>query len=259
MDWDASTYSGTFGDGWTDSVGGVFAQQGGGDGPVKSVATIAGASVDVIEFSADSFDVFWTTAENPGAPPFEGLSEYSISIVFSTTSAGAGSEDNWYQWNGLVGVENPGPGVGDWTLGLSENGFAGGGGSLGGGDVGTLTTAPLAAGYHTMTFVLEDNGDATHSQYLYLDGVLQTSDLNIAYGGATVIDSQGRFAIGARFAGDNGFIDANIARIQFDDTALSQGEIDLLHADYLGEVPEPGAAACLALSGLALLARRRRG
>ena len=262
MDFDATNWSGNFtadpADNWVDSVAGVVAQRGGlnGAAPTKSVATINGQPVDAINFTSDSFDVNTTTH------PLAGKKEFTISLVFRTTTPGAGGENNFYQNNGFVGKELPGPGVGDWNLGVSTGGLINGGTGLGSGDTGTPGPVVNDGAWHVASFVIDNNDNGTFTQTMYVDGVAAGAPDTVAYNTAA---DQGdiaasNFAIGARRDGDNGYItEGSIARLQFDDLALTPAQIASRHTSFLGEaVPEPASAVLLLVAGTALLARRRR-
>jgi hypothetical protein len=265
MDWDASNYSGTFGDGWTDSIANVTAASGGGGAPnpVKNTGSINGFSVDYLTFTADSFDV------NPTTTPITGLAEFSISMVFrlpTSYTAPNVPENNFYQHNGVAGKERSGAGTGDWNVGFVDVAGDGtvqlvGGSGLGSGDVGTAGSITVADNaWHTSSFVVEDLGDGSFNQLLYLDGVLIASDLAISYGGSDSSIAADNWAIGARRDGDNGYLqEGDIARLQFDDTALTLSEVEASHATFLGEaVPEPSSTMLLVLGCFALGRRSRR-
>lgn len=244
MDWDATTYSGTFANGWTDKVGGVHAVAGGGGGgptgPLKGTAVLAGKTIDTIFFTADSFDVNITNH------PLVGLNEFTISLVVRVPVAVDSPnepENNFWLHNGFAGKEIGNAGVGDWNIGLTD--LAGNGGAnivgatgLGAGDIGTAGPTIDDDQWHTVHFVVDNLGNGTFDQRLYLDGIQVGTDLGIAYAGIPVINAA-NFSIGARRDGGNGYLpQGDIARMQFDDTALTPTQVAAQAATYLGELDD---------------------
>lgn len=261
IDWDASDWAGTkvggWGGGtgsddalWIDKVSGVIAYPGGdGDGnggPQKNVATIGGNTLaDIISFQVDSFDVIVGGAGN-ASTPLGGLRQYTIAAVVRIPDYDPPNipENNFWQHNGIVGVEAGGAGVGDWNLGvtdLADNGVGVlvAGSALGAGDIGTVPTTPTAIDdgvWHTVHVKTVDNGDDTWSQFLYIDGAQVGADENIAYGGDPTNLVDRTFAIGARFNGDNGYMPRmDLARLQFHNAPLDNAAIAAEAANFLTE------------------------
>ena len=264
MDWDASTWAGGAAT-WKDTAGGVVAVRGAGQ-PTKATAMIGMSTVDIIQFGGSSFDI--NTPPNPANPIHKlvGLQQFTISAVFRVTvgATGAGGENDFYNNNGITGVEIGGAGVGDWALGLSKNNgnaAINGGTGLASGDTGTQGPNVNDGRFHTAAFVVRNVDGTTFTQTMYLDGVKVGAVDTATYGGGSASIVNSRFSIGARLDGGNGFFPGDLARLQFDNTPLTAAQAAAQAANYLGEtsaVPEPASLGLLGLGGLGLLARRRR-
>ena len=266
MEWDATSY--TPGMAWTQTAaGGSDILVGGADAEniqkISGESFGAGQSIDFVRFSgAQSFD------QNNINHPLAGLQAYSISAVYRSTDTGmvsTGNVNNFYQYNGIVGKEVGGGGVGDWGIGIYDDGKLGAGVALGGGDNGVGTAASVnGTGFHTFTQSIQNNGDNTFNLRLFQDGALANELLNIGYGGTTSIRAT-NWAVGAIRDGENApFYTGDLAHLRFDNTALLLGDVSGptgLHANFLGTVsavPEPSSFAILGLAAVAGIVIQRR-
>ncbi len=257
--WDASDY--TSGD-WTASTGGQVLNEENGT-TVKVTRSFTGGDYNSVNYDAISFngaaDFLSATAN-----PISGLSEYSISVVYSfadpaTAASGASSNVNeFFGYNGLLGFDIPGVGLGEFGIGA----YAGGSGAEVGAGNGLndldrgITAGSVVSGLQVLTYTVTNNNNGTYNHATYVNGSL-VQDLGIFYNGSTTTPNNA-FHVGS-IVGAGTFFEGDIALIRFDSAPLESTEISALHSDYLGVVPEPAAFSfALGLCALFCIGSRKR-
>ena len=142
--WNADSISGNTGDtvsAWTDSVGSkVATQNGAGNLPTLALAGL-GAHKTVRFNGAQTQSLQVADVDSP----ISSATNFSIAVVFKTSTNGVGGEGQWYQNTGIVDAEQPGT-TEDWGMVLNANGRAGAGIGGGGGDRTIYSQAGLANG-----------------------------------------------------------------------------------------------------------------
>ena len=159
-------------------------------------------------------------------------------MVFRTVSGGSSGEDDFWRNEGLVGIELPGGGVGDWGVGIAAGGLINAGSALHAGDSGSIGPVVNDGSWHVATMVIDDLGNGTHDRRLYLDGAEVASDLALPYGGGSSVAANSSLFFGDYAPSDPNATKENfqgdIAHIRLDDQPLSPAEIATAHGDYLG-------------------------
>lgn len=225
-EWDADDF--TNGATWPGTVAATVNQ--GSPAAGVDVGSIPGNMISFVKFSGA--EVFEIAALNN---PLVGRQEFSVSIAFRTTSAGLNGEDDFWRNVGMVGIELPGAGVGDWGIGIASGGTINGGTGLPLVDVGSRGPAANNGAWRVVTLVVDQIDAATFDQRLYLDGTEVAFNLGLIYGGATTI-ANSQFYFGRHNLNDAGvpYFKGDIAHIRLDDVALTPAEITATHAVYLG-------------------------
>lgn len=216
--WNADSIAGNTGDmvtTWTDTVGGkVATQNGAGNLPTLALAELG--THNTVHFNGAQTQSLQVADVDS---PISGATNFSIAVVFKSSTAGAGGEGQWYQNTGIVDAEQPGT-TEDWGIVLNGNGRVGVGiGSTAGDRTSYSTQTGLADGTaHVVILSRSDAGTYT----LSVDG--QT------VGGAsadTTARNLSRFLFGAIQTNGNYFT-GDIAQVDMFNSALNSAQVNVL-------------------------------
>jgi autotransporter-associated beta strand protein/T5SS/PEP-CTERM-associated repeat protein len=214
--WDADTVTGANGDPvsvWTDSIGAKQATQNG----ANAVPTLALNSIGAhkaLRFTGTSSTSLQVAAADS---PISNAADFSIAVVFKTSTAGVGGEGQWWQNTGIVDSEEPGAQK-DWGTVINANGRFGAG--IGNPDTTVYSQTGMANGSaHVAVMTRSGNGPFS----LTVDG--QT----VGAIGATTTRDAFRFLIGGIQTNANYFT-GDIAQIQMYNTVLNPLQINTLGA-----------------------------
>jgi hypothetical protein len=233
-EWDADDFTGTAT--WPGTADAVLRE----GAPVAGIDddSFPGSRLHYVTFGPAE-TAFEVTA---GANPIAGSMEFSASIVFRTTGTGANGENDFWRNQGLVGIELPGGGVGDWGVGIANGGSINGGSALHNGDSGSLGPVVNDGVWHVVTMVVDDLDNALHDRRIYLDGVEVATDLGLAYGGGNSQVASSSVFFGDHQPGDGGAqnFQGEIAHIRLDNSAMDAAAVSAAHAIFLGSLVDLG-------------------
>ena len=189
---------------WTDSLAGKVATVV-NTAPNLTKDALNGHSV--VSFSKISTHVGDGLEVAAAANPLSGANDFTIGLVFRTSTAGVGTNSSWYENTGLVDNEQAGVTT-DWGLVLSSNGSVGAG--LGSPDMTVYSASGKANGLGHVVIYSRSGGNVT----LDIDGTSYTGT-----GGSTLARNIERFAIGELRTGYNNYT-GDIAEIAMFQSAL---------------------------------------
>ena len=230
--------------------------------PQKGSSTIAGVSFGTAVFNGNDFFTSTFTNSTYTNYPWAGLKEFSLSLVFKSSSPLATTTDVNAFWaqRGILGFERGGVGAGEFAISLyndgSSNGAVAASTGLGTADIGTSAGNINDRNWHTLTMVVKDETGGFFSQTVYVDGTVTGSSLQ-NYGAlgmiATNTFSLGSIRGGSLPGGPNSGLSekfvGEVAVLRFDDSPLTAAEIPLLHSTYLGILTAPSITSSNTFSG----------
>ena len=196
----------------------------------QTAATAAAGSVDptlvtgqldghaVVQFNGSTADTLRVPAS---ANPLSGANDFTVAVVFRTSTPGAGFENNWYYNTGLVdATEAGGPNAtNDWGLGLDSGGEAAAG--LGNPDTTAYSSGNLDNGAAHVIVYTRSGGNTS----VYVDGQ-QTPYTDDGQGGDGPLDVAD-LVFGGLQTGGNPFT-GDLAEVQAYTSALPTPDADKL-------------------------------
>ena len=162
--------------------------------------------------------------------PMAGATNFTVAVVFRTSTAGVNDADQWYDNTGLVDAEVTGT-ANDWGLSLDADGEVGAG--LGNPDASAYTTGANANGTAHVV-VLSKSGTVAS---LYLDGLNDPFTADVGAAARDVAD----MVFGSIQTGTN-FFTGDLAEVQVYNGALTADAADQLAGTLgtkYGVVPYP--------------------
>lgn len=230
---------------WTDRVDGWQAGAEPGSNPPASPYVGAGKTIGSNNRAAVSFNDPDTGGgglnidrgeSDPIRNPVVGLSAWSATVVFQTSSASAGGGGNtdpggWWQNGALMGIELGGGDRGDWAIWMTDGNATGGaklGASRGDPDGGTFYNTPVNDGVpHVVTATYELDPSLNHVINLYLDGNLVDTQSTFSGGLNDQVENT-NLRIGSH--NNFGFFKGRIGGVQLHDGALSSSQVSALYS-----------------------------
>lgn len=217
--WNADTLTGNTGDNvttWTDSVGSKNATQN-GTGALPTLALNGLGTHKTVHFNGAQTQSLQVADVDS---PISGATNFSIAVVFKSSTPGAGGDGQWYQNSGMVDAEQPGN-TEDWGMVLNGNSRVGAG--IGGGADRTIYSSQNSltdgAG-HVAILTRSDSSAFT----LTVDGQTVTGVT-----ADTLPRNVNRFLFGAIQTNGNYFT-GDIAQVDMFNTALSTAQVNALGA-----------------------------
>jgi autotransporter-associated beta strand protein len=233
--WSADAVTGADGapvSAWTDTVGARQAVQNG----TREVPTLAANSIGTRNALRFNGGTAQTSLVVPGpSNPVGGATDFSVALVFKTSTPGVGGDAQWYNNTGLVDMEVGGV-ANDWGLALNSTGKVAAG--IGNADITRYSQAGLANGQGHVA-ILSRAANGTFS--LTVDG--QT----ISAGGPTAPRVAAPLMFGALQTNLN-FFTGDIAQVQTFNQALTPQQINALGgslSSYYGLTNTFGSASVL--------------
>jgi len=230
--------------------------------PQKGSSTIGGVNFGTAVFSGNDF--FTSTFTNSTYPnyPWAGLKQFSLSLVFKSSSPLATTTDVNAFWaqRGILGFERGGVGQGEFAIGLyndgSPNGAVAASTGLGTGDTGISGGKINDTNWHTLTMVVKDETNGRFSQTVFVDGIQTGSSLqdygtlgNVATNTFSLGSIRGGLNPGGTNSGLSEKFVGEVAALRFDDAPLTESEVTSLHRTYLGILTAPTITSTNAFSG----------
>jgi hypothetical protein len=182
----------------------------------------------------DQFRLYGSNTNQNALNPLAGAGDFSVAVVFRTTTAGAGGAGQWWENSGLVDAEESGA-LDDW--GLAFNGAGQVGAGLGNPDVSVYSDSStnFADGAGHVALMVRSGGAIS----LYVDGRLQSDRSDGGQAGRSVAD----LVFGSLQTNVNGFT-GDLAEIQLYNVALTSSQVARIASDLatvygIQDVPTP--------------------
>ncbi len=145
---------------WTSTVGTYTATGSAGTSPSLSKTQLSGHSV--VHFTGSSSTEL-RASNNSGNNPMAGAGDFTVAVVFRTSTPGLNTSSQWYNNSGIVDAEQSGV-TNDWGIGIGSGGQVGAG--IGNPDATIYSGGGLADG-NAHILVYTKSGTDTE---LYVDG-----------------------------------------------------------------------------------------
>ncbi len=240
VEWIASDWPGP-GSVWQSRTGNqiLFYDTYNGSAPQKGADTLHGVAIETVVFDGNDF---LTTPLEEHHPLWAGLSELSLTVVFSSKTPPAGAATDihaFWNYKGIIGFDVGDPDGGEFAIGIWDDGTGRGAVAAASGlanDVGLSAGALNDDVWHIVTLVIARQGEDSFSQHVYADGRMVNSESTLAYSTGPKADmvADQPFSVGQIRGGANSPFTGSIAAIRLDTTALTAKDIAHLHSTYLG-------------------------